>query len=63
MATTRKQINLRASEAFLTQLDEVRGGVPRETWIRAALTKVVRDEMRKDPRDRRIGMEVAVAAE
>ncbi len=40
-STPRRQINLRVSEGFLKQLDEVRGGVPREAWIRAALTKEV----------------------
>jgi hypothetical protein len=37
----RKQIGLRVSEDFLRQLDEVRGLVARETWIRDALMKAV----------------------
>ncbi len=37
----RRQINLRLSPAFLAQLDEVRGGVPREAWIRQLLVAEV----------------------
>jgi len=37
----RKQVGLRLSEAFLAQLDAVRGGVPREAWIRMVLTREV----------------------
>ncbi len=33
----RKNVGLRLSGVFLAQLDEVRGGVPRETWIRQVL--------------------------
>ena len=49
MATSRRQINLRVSQAFLMQLDEVRGGVPREVWIREALTTQLREALRNVP--------------
>lgn len=38
-------MGLRLSEEFLAQLDEVRGLVPREVWIRSALEWVVRNDM------------------
>lgn len=38
----RKNIGLRLSEEFLVQLDRVRGGVPREAWIRLVLQEAVR---------------------
>ena len=37
----RKNIGLRVSEAFLAQVDELRGGVPREAWIRQILVAEV----------------------
>jgi len=46
MVTMRKQINLRLSEEFLAQLDEVRGGVPREAWIRRVLMEAVKEALR-----------------
>ncbi len=33
----RTNVGLRLSGPFLAQLDEVRGGVPREAWIRQLL--------------------------
>lgn len=45
----RKQINLRLSEEFLAQLDEARGLVPREAWIRQALTNYLGWWMHEPP--------------
>lgn len=37
-----RQINLRLSEALIGQIDELRGNVPRERFIRALVTRGVR---------------------
>lgn len=48
-ASMRKNVGLRLSEEFLKQLDEVRGGVPREAWIRRRLEEAVRQELAERP--------------
>ncbi len=54
MAVSRKQINLRVSEEFLAQLEEIRGLVPREAWMRDALTKALDVEIKARATQRQV---------
>ena len=44
------QVNLRLPAELLAQVDEARGDVPRERWIRRAVEAALRHEAEQDRR-------------